>query len=330
MSYLLPAAGSVLPEMGTGQAVFVVICSALALISALGVAFSKRAVHAAVYMMSMMVCIAGIYFSVGAEFLGAVQIVVYTGAIMMMFLFVIMLVGVQAVDSPRDSKPVTVIVSILLVVAFAILAIVAAVNTTVGTMMPNPATDSNPVQIASALISDYYAPLEMVAALLIVAAVGAMSLTHSDSLLPRITQRFIVQQRMRAYKENGHVLGQQVPPGVYAETNALDVPAINGETKRPVEESVPRVVRVRGEERSLGEASPWAARALAQEASGEVGLHGAEASQQVGRSGAWGMPGTGATELPAGNASGTGNPGDKTIEGEPATDGAPAKEGENA
>ncbi|WP_297590384.1 NADH-quinone oxidoreductase subunit J [uncultured Mobiluncus sp.] len=324
MSHLLQAAAA-LPEMGTGQTIFVAACSALALIAALGVALSNRAVHAAVYMVAMMVCVAGIYFSVGAEFLGAVQIVVYTGAIMMMFLFVIMLVGVQAVDSPRDSKVVTVAVAVLLVVAFGIMAIVAAANTTVNGAPAQPSGDPNPVRLASEVINTYYAPLEMVATLLIVAAVGAMSLTHSEALLPRVTQSFLVKQRMKAYRESGHVLGQTVPPGVYAETNALDVPAISGETLRPVPESVPRVVRVRGEERSLGEASPWAARALAAEASGDVSLHGAKSSALVARSGAAGMPGTGAPETLPNQA----EPLDNTIEGhtEP---GAATKEGENA
>ena len=147
--------------------------------------------------------------------------------------------------------------------------------------------------------------MEMVAGLLIIAAVGAMTLTHSDQLLPRLTQPFIVKKRMEAYKDGAHVLGQQVPPGVYAETNALDVPAISGETGRPVEESVPRVVRVRDEARTLGEASAWGARALARQASGGIGLHGAEASRAVANSQAWGMPGDPAPDLDAITASAT-------------------------
>lgn len=299
MNALIPFALP-LATLSTSQAVFVAIASGITLVCALAVAFSNRAVHAAVYMMGMMISLAGIYFSVGAEFLGAVQIVVYTGAIMMMFLFVIMLVGVQAVDSPRDSKKVTVFASILMVLAFAILAILAAVKTTKGQVLIDEVATSNPVDIATSLINTYYFPMELVACLLVIAAVGAMTLTHSDQLLPRLTQRFIVTQRMKAYKERGLMLGQQVPPGVYAETNALDVPAINGETSRPEISSVPRVIRVRGEERSLGEASPWTARTLADQVSGGVGLHGKSATLSVKRSGAWGMPGSPAAQLPTG------------------------------
>lgn len=287
-----------LEELPLGQLLVLAAASGAALVCALAVAFSNRAVHAAVYMMGMMIAIAAIYFSLGAEFLGAVQIVVYTGAIMMMFLFVIMMVGVQSIDSPRDSERTTVIAAVLMALAMGILSIVAASQTLLGALRPmQEAPQDNPVKIASALINTYYFPMEMVACLLIIAAVGAMTLTHSDSLLPRLTHRFIVEQRMKAYKEKGTMLGQQVPPGVYAETNALDVPAINGETMRPEESSVPRVVRVRGEARTLGEASPWAARALATEASGGVGLHGREATRAVARSQAWGMPGANAPEI---------------------------------
>lgn len=287
-----------LAEIPLGQALFLAAASGAALVCALAVAFSNRAVHAAVYMLGMMISIAGIYFSLGAEFLGAVQIVVYTGAIMMMFLFVIMLVGVQSVDSPRESQRVTVLAAVLMAVAMAILAMVAASHTTMNVLVKTPANPAdNPVQIATALINQYYFPMEMVACLLIIAAVGAMTLTHSDGLLPRLTQRFVVEQRMKAYRDQGALVGQQAPPGVYAETNALDVPAINAETQRPQEDSVPRVIRVRGEARTLGEASPWAARALATEAAGGVGLHGAEATRQVAQSQAWGMPGENAPEI---------------------------------
>ena len=72
---------------------------------------------------------------------------------------------------------------------------------------------------------------------------------------------------------------------------------------------MPRVVRVLGEDRSLGEASPWTARALAAEISGGVGLHGAKASAAVARSGAVGMPGPGAPEALPDHA----EPLDKTI-----------------
>lgn len=303
MSTLVPLAA--LPALSSGQGVFLAIMSAMALVSALAVAFSRKAVHAAVYMMSMMVAISAIYFGVGAEFLGAVQIVVYTGAIMMLFLFVIMLVGVQAIDSPRESKVVTVACAVALAIAFAILAIVGAARTTGFAGGAIQGEGSNPVKIATALINHFYVPMEMVAGLLIIAAVGAMTLTHSDQLLPRLTQPFIVKKRMEAYKDGAHVLGQQVPPGVYAETNALDVPAISGETGRPVEESVPRVVRVRDEARTLGETSAWGARALARQASGGIGLHGAEASRAVANSQAWGMPGDPAPDLDAITASAT-------------------------
>lgn len=291
MNTLMPMLAKV-TTLPLAQAIFLSVASVAVLVCALAVALSNRAVHAAVYMMGMMIGIAGIYFSVGAEFLGAVQIVVYTGAIMMMFLFVIMMVGVQAIDSPRESQRSAVIGAAVMVLAMLILAIVAAAHTTVNAAAKTPVDPAdNPVQIASRLINQYYFPMEMVAGLLTIAVVGAMTLTHSDDLLPRLTHRFIVEQRLKAYRDQGTMLGQQAPPGVYAETNALNAPAINGETRRPEEASVPRVIRIRGEARTLGEVSPWAARKLAEEASGGIGLHGKAATRTVSRSQAWGMPG---------------------------------------
>lgn len=307
-----------LPTLPLGYSIVSGILGVVILGCALGVAFSRRAVHAAVYMVGVMLSLAIIYIAEGAEFLGAVQIVVYTGAIMMLFLFVIMLVGVQSIDSPRDTKAGLVAAVILLAIAFAVVAILAVFNTDL-VAGGQALSGSNPVNVATSLINNHYFSMELVATLLIIAAVGAMTLTHSDRLLPRVTQRFVVEQRMKAYKEKGTHPGQLPPPGVYATSNALDVPAISGETGEPVLESVPRVVRVRGEARSLGEAAPWAAYVLGQSKLGKPGLFGAEATATLTQSGSWGMPGPSAPEVPDLSA-GDANP--------PALEAA-AEEGEN-
>ena len=66
------------------------------MLGALGLIFSKKAVHAALCLCAVMICLALFYMAQGAVFLGIVQIVVYTGAVMMLFLFVLMLIGVDA------------------------------------------------------------------------------------------------------------------------------------------------------------------------------------------------------------------------------------------
>lgn len=291
------AAGTPLVPFTTGQSVLAWILAVVIVASALGVAFSRKAVHAAIYMVSVMLSLSIIYFAQGAEFLGAVQIVVYTGAIMMLFLFVIMLVGVQGVDNPRENKSYVLVPVILLGLAFLVATVTAVAR---NTWLPSPERlpeGSNPVMIATELISKHYFAMELVATLLIIAAVGAMALTHSDRLLPKISQRFVAAQRMKAYKEQGVHPGQFAPPGVYATSNALDVPALDSDG-RPVEESVPMVMRVRGEVRSVAEAAPWVVRRVAEARDGGPGLYGPKATRSVGRSGAWGMKGPDAPQLP--------------------------------
>ena len=89
------AAGAV----GTGEAIVFWILGPIALAGALGMVFARNAVHSALMLVVTMFCLAVFYIAGQAPFLGFVQIIVYTGAVMMLFLFVIMLVGVDSSDS---------------------------------------------------------------------------------------------------------------------------------------------------------------------------------------------------------------------------------------
>ena len=143
--------------------------------------------------------------------------------------------------------------------------------------------------------------MELAGGLLITAAVGAMLLTHSDRLGPKVNQEQTARNKMRAFAEKGTRIGQLPAPGVYAQSNAADVPAISGETLGPVEESVPRVLRVRGLTRTIGEVTPEVSEQLAlarNEADGSEALE--ESPYTIGRtpdvprSGSFGMPGAAA------------------------------------
>ena len=85
--------------MSGGEATLFWILGPIMVLSALGLLFAKKAVHAALCMALVMVGLGVIYFAQQAPFLGSVQIFVYTGAVMMLFLFVLMLVGVDSADS---------------------------------------------------------------------------------------------------------------------------------------------------------------------------------------------------------------------------------------
>ena len=98
MSSLL-AATVAATEQSTGETLVFWACAIVAVCGALGMLFSKRAVHSALFIASTMMSLAVLYVSQQAPFLGMVQVVVYTGAVMMLFLFVLMIVGVDSSDS---------------------------------------------------------------------------------------------------------------------------------------------------------------------------------------------------------------------------------------
>ena len=87
----------------TPEAVLFWILAPLAVVAALGMLFAKKAVHSALLLAWVMVTLAIFYIAQDAIFLGIVQIVVYTGAVMMLFLFILMLVGVDSADSLVES-----------------------------------------------------------------------------------------------------------------------------------------------------------------------------------------------------------------------------------
>ena len=87
----------------TGEAVQFWVLGTVAVLGALGTILMKQAVHSALRLAGTMIVLAVFYLANGAYFLGVVQIIVYTGAIMMLFLFVVMLVGVTAADSLKET-----------------------------------------------------------------------------------------------------------------------------------------------------------------------------------------------------------------------------------
>ena len=296
MHYLLS-----LPDIGVdwsapGEFIKFSILAVVMIACAIGVARFSRAAYAAICMIGVMVGFALMYLLNGAEFMGVVQIVVYTGAIMMLFLFVLMLVGIGSTDNYR-SGPRAQRVSAYLLSALIVLGLGGAVwmNMNFVAFRDERFGDEyrSMATLGETLFNGHIFTIEIAAILLITAALGALMLTHSDRLLPKRTQRDVAEAKLAAYASTQRHPGQLPPPGVYAESNAYDVPALSGETMQPVHESVPRVLRVRGINRTVGEVSPVVAQRLLASRTGDpaTGLYGREASQSVARSGAWGMPG---------------------------------------
>jgi NADH-quinone oxidoreductase subunit J len=251
---VLPATVDAAGDATTGEAVLFWVLAPVMVIASLGLLFARKAVHAALSLILVMICLAFMYVAQGAPFLGVVQVVVYTGAIMMLFLFVLMLVGVGSADSLvetlRGQRWIGWLAGLGLAVVLG--GVIATVAYPVPAGLSSANSGSNPEGIAHIIFGEYVFAMEVVGALLVTAALGALVLTHRTRLTPRVGQK----ERAAARVRDGHHLAPLPAPGVYARHNAMDVPALDP-YGQPIESSVPRVLRVRGQE---ADADEYAAR----------------------------------------------------------------------
>jgi NADH-quinone oxidoreductase subunit J len=230
------------------------ILAPVMVVAALGILVVRKAVHAALLLAVVMVSLAILYLVQEAPFLFAVQIIVYTGAILMLFLFVVMLVGVDASDSLvetiRGQRALALVIGLL----FGVVVVVGVAQVAVGAVagMETANADGNVQGLAQLLFTDYVFAFEVTSALLITAAVGAMVLAHRERLTPKPTQRDLAEQRMRDYAQHGKHPGPLPNPGVYARHNAVDTPALLPDGT-PAESSVSRVLSARGTVKSAPE-----------------------------------------------------------------------------
>ncbi|ROR96067.1 NADH dehydrogenase subunit J [Salana multivorans] len=238
--------------VGTGGEVAIFwIIAPLMVIAALALLFARKPVHAAVGLIFVMIGMAFLYTMLEAPFLGVAQVVVYTGAIMILFVFVLMLVGVDAADAAVDTlkaqRWVAYVLGAGLVAVLAGVIVTATLPDAVGLEVAN--ANTNPAGVAHVIFGATVFTLELVGVLLIVAALSAITLTHREALQQARNQKATVRLRQRAYArgEGSQVLTPMPAPGVYAEHNAADVPALDP-YGRPIDISVPRVLRIRGQE----------------------------------------------------------------------------------
>ncbi len=220
--------------------------------AALGILFARKAVHAALLLAVVMIGLAVLYAVQDAPFLFAVQIIVYTGAILMLFLFVLMLVGVDASDSVVETIRGQRLMATVTGLVFGALPVLGVGQVTLGAVTGlDVANKGGNVQgLAQLLFSKYIFAFEATSALLITAAMGAMVLAHRERLGPKPTQADLAAQRMRDYAEHGKTLGPLPAPGVYARHNAVDTPALLPDGS-PSELSVSRTLTARGNARTV-------------------------------------------------------------------------------
>lgn len=247
----------------TGEAVQFWILGTVAVIGALCTILMKRAVHSALCLAGTMIILAVFYLANGAYFLGVVQIVVYTGAIMMLFLFVVMLVGVTAADSLKETIKGQRWLALVCGLGFGVLLVGGIGNASLSEFngIGQANAGGNVEGIATLLFTRYVFAFEITGALLITAAVGAMVLTHRERTERAKTQRELSEERVRE--------GRQLPPlpapGVYARHNAVDIAGLLPDGT-PSDLTVSKTLRERGQIRDVSQEALNDLRALEQRA----------------------------------------------------------------
>jgi NADH-quinone oxidoreductase subunit J len=207
----------------TSEAVLFWILGTVAVIGAVGMVTASKAVYSAMFLAMTMIVLAVFYIAQDALFLGVVQVVVYTGAVMMLFLFVLMLIGVDTAESLVETIRGQRIAALLAGLGFGVL-LVAGIGSasTAFTGLAQANAEGNVEGLAVLIFTRYLWGFEVTSALLITAAIGAMVLAHRERFDRRKTQRELSQERFA-----GHGKPTPLPgPGVYARHNAVDIPAL--------------------------------------------------------------------------------------------------------
>jgi NADH-quinone oxidoreductase subunit J len=241
----------------TTQSLVFWVLAVISVTAGLGMILARRAVHCAVLLAVIMLSLAVLYALAGAPFLAFVQVIVYTGAVLMLFLFVIMLVGVSSSDSIVETIRGQRLAAGLVGIGMLVLLALGIGHASIGGAQPLTTGNGsgNVSGIAKLIFTTYVFPFEVTSALLITAALGAMVLAHRERTKPKPTQRELARQRVAS--------GYPTPlpgPGTYAQHNAVDMPALLPDGT-PSELSVSPVItsRTPGGEQTLERAEQAAA-----------------------------------------------------------------------
>ena len=156
-----------------------VITAAVAIIGAVAMLLSRNAIHSALFLLLNFSSIAVLYLLLDAPFLFAVQLIVYAGAIIVLFLFVVMLLGAERAEDERDriawQRPLALLMGLLLL-GEAVYVFFARSSTAVAPAPTNTPDFATPSKIGEALFSSYLLPFEITSVILLAALVGVVVL----------------------------------------------------------------------------------------------------------------------------------------------------------
>jgi NADH-quinone oxidoreductase subunit J len=168
----------------SGNLILFLILALVAVATALGMLMSRNAVYSALFLVLNFVTVAVFYLLLGAPFIAMSQVTVYAGAIMVLFLFVIMLLGAEALpktDVLPWQKPLAIGLAVILA-AEATFLLVTKARPIGDVLAPTDAVNGmdNLRQLGGVLFSQYLLPFEVTSILLLVAMVGAIVLTKKE------------------------------------------------------------------------------------------------------------------------------------------------------
>ena len=212
-------------EVPLGEVIAFWILGPISLAGAIGMVVFRNAVHSALSLAGTMMCLGAFYMIEQGPFIGFVQIIVYTGAIMILFLFVLMLVGRDSSDSIVETLRGQRWAAALAGIAFALIVAIGVGRAFNDSPPVNLAVANsqghNVNSLAQVIFTQYLFAFELTSALLIVAAVAAMILAHVERDEPKPTQKAVARARFRT--------GRPQPwpgPGVLSSGDAIGTPAL--------------------------------------------------------------------------------------------------------
>jgi len=227
------------------------VCAPLIVVLALGTVLARKTVHAALCLAGVMIGLGVLYASLSAPFLFVAQLIVYTGSVMMLFLFTMMLIGVDTAEQMGETIRGQRVAAVIGGVALAALLVVTIghgiVGPSVGVAGVNAQAGGNAQAVAGLLFGRFAVVFEAASALVITAVLAAMVLSHADRGGTKERQREKTERRLREYASDGKPLAPEPAPGVYAGHDAATYPALlpGGE---PESSSVADALRVRGQD----------------------------------------------------------------------------------
>jgi len=165
----------------TPELISFIFLSVISIAAGLGMLFSRNAVCAALYLIVNFVCVAIFYLLLGGAFIAVSQVAVYAGAIMVLFLFVIMLLGAEKLGESESlawQRPLAIILGLGLIIETLYVLFFQTEQITAAQNLPEGF--GSPASIGTMLFQEYLLPFEVTSILLLVAMIGAIVLTRRE------------------------------------------------------------------------------------------------------------------------------------------------------